>query len=455
MPWTPPSDPVTNTIITVAYALANLLSQIRHLRVMTGNADPPGSSYALISTSTAATAWSKLPADALAANAVTTHLGYTPVNKAGDTGLGSMTSTGTVTAERLVAGATGVSSGGPISSTGGITNTGGGVAAGGPLTCTAITPSVSYNGGSTAAGRPALLGLDVGAGGINVVGGGAIAGGTTAGGGDLNVIGANVGAHGLAVAGAGGLSLSAGGGIVSAGVTVLDGARNLSVTSYGGGTTAAGNPAVLGVSVGGNGIAVAGQINSTVLHPTPPMILNSQGKVTNLHADVLDGAHASATPSAGAIPIADAGGKLDAWVSASGAASIPAGMGAAWSGVVASIPGGWTRWNNLNGRLPVGAGTTFSTTFVEGGSYGSSWGHSHTGAAHSHSGAALGVGGNTGGPSSTGTGGGVGASFGDGSHTHGVGTFDVSGSTDSTTPGASGDTAWAIPMFGVVWVLKS
>jgi hypothetical protein len=57
MPWTPPSDPVTSTVITVAYAVANLLTQLRWLRGMTGNADPPGSSYVVVSDTTATTSW--------------------------------------------------------------------------------------------------------------------------------------------------------------------------------------------------------------------------------------------------------------------------------------------------------------------------------------------------------------------------------------------------------------
>ena len=84
MPWTSPSDPVTSTVITVAYAVANLLTQIRWLRLMTGNADPPGSSYVVVADSVAATSWRKVPADALAAGAVVGNLGYTPVNQAGD-----------------------------------------------------------------------------------------------------------------------------------------------------------------------------------------------------------------------------------------------------------------------------------------------------------------------------------------------------------------------------------
>jgi hypothetical protein len=72
MTWTTPIDPVSLTVITVAYAQANLLQQIRHLRVMTGAADPPGSSYLLMSTAVDAVTWSKVTSDAIADGAVTT-----------------------------------------------------------------------------------------------------------------------------------------------------------------------------------------------------------------------------------------------------------------------------------------------------------------------------------------------------------------------------------------------
>lgn len=89
MAWTDPTNPVSSTVITVAYAVANFLTQIRWLRTLTGGADPPGSNYVVVSSSTSATAWSKVPDDALA-NA--------KVNKAGDTMSGNLAVTGTVTA---------------------------------------------------------------------------------------------------------------------------------------------------------------------------------------------------------------------------------------------------------------------------------------------------------------------------------------------------------------------
>lgn len=95
MAYGSPTDPVGGTVITVAYAQVNILDPVRWLRLMTGNADPPGSSYVVVSDSTTGTTWRKIPTDALADGAVTSvklaagvavaNLGYTPVNKAGDT----------------------------------------------------------------------------------------------------------------------------------------------------------------------------------------------------------------------------------------------------------------------------------------------------------------------------------------------------------------------------------
>jgi hypothetical protein len=47
MPWTAPVNPVSGTVITVAYAVSNILDPIRWLRLLGGNADPPGSNYVL------------------------------------------------------------------------------------------------------------------------------------------------------------------------------------------------------------------------------------------------------------------------------------------------------------------------------------------------------------------------------------------------------------------------
>lgn len=79
-----PTDPVSISVITVAYAIANLLNPIRALRAFTGGADPPGSGYVVTSDSTSTTSWKTLAAAVLAG------IGYTPANKAGDTFAGAV-----------------------------------------------------------------------------------------------------------------------------------------------------------------------------------------------------------------------------------------------------------------------------------------------------------------------------------------------------------------------------
>src|SRR5262252_6694624 len=85
MPWTNPVDPVTNTVITVAYAISNLTGPLRWLRLMTGNADPPASNYLVTSDSAGATSWKTGLA------AIQAVLGYRPVNANGDTVSGDLT----------------------------------------------------------------------------------------------------------------------------------------------------------------------------------------------------------------------------------------------------------------------------------------------------------------------------------------------------------------------------
>ena len=72
MAYGTPADPVAGTVITVAYAVSDILDPIRWLRLLTGNADPPGSSYVVVSTSTTGTSWQRIGTDALADLGVTT-----------------------------------------------------------------------------------------------------------------------------------------------------------------------------------------------------------------------------------------------------------------------------------------------------------------------------------------------------------------------------------------------
>lgn len=71
----------------------------------------------------------------------------------------------------------------------------------------------------------------------------------------------------------------------------------------------------LGVdTVTATGAIVGNTLESTVADGTAPIIVISDEWVENLNVDKLDDAHASATPTAATIPIADANGHLDSWI---------------------------------------------------------------------------------------------------------------------------------------------
>jgi hypothetical protein len=122
----------------------------------------------------------------------------------------------------------------------------------------------------------------------------------------------------------------------------------------------------------------------------------------------------------------------------------------------AQIPSGFTRYSALDGRMPVGAGTTFGVTFAEGTSGGSSWAHTHSTPVHQHSGAPMTIGGSAAATGSTdqanvST---PGTAFALGGHTHSV-SGSVGGNTANDGNGTSGPTTWTIPCQVVVWVIKS
>ena len=354
MAWSAPVDPVGGTVITVAYAVSNILDPLRHLRIMTGNADPPASSYVPLSSSTTAVAWSKVTADALAANAVTTHLGYRPVNAGGDDGmLNNFRTTGQFTALKLNAGASGVGSDGPIVGLASFSANGNG-AIGGTFTVVNALTAGSYGGGSLVAGSPSFLGVSAGTGGLSTTGaisanGNATIGGIlnalngvtggSYGGGSLvagtpSVLGLGVGTNGISlggpIIGGVGSSLSVAGNVAAGG--------QVSPASYAGGSTAVGSPSVLGLSVGLGGIASAGPIavaGNIVYHPgNPPPV--------------------------------------------SGGAGVPAGLIAFIA--TGAVPTGWAFYPAANGRVIVGAGSASvgnPQTFVVGNNYGSDWAHAH------------------------------------------------------------------------------
>jgi len=416
MAWTTPADPVGGTVITTPWAITNVTNNLRWLRLLCGNADPPGTDYVAVSSGPSATAWGKVTSTVMAVGAAVANIGYTPANKAGDTFTGavavpSLTATASISAVTLAAGAGGIST---TRSDGNSIQTPGGISAGGGIAATGQVSGGSFGAIHSVAGIAA----------------------------DGAISTANTGSN----------SLVAAGGASIGGALGVGGA--ISVT-------------------GGNGIS-AGQYVSTVGGGTgiAPFVVSSSALVDNLNVLLHNGARASVSPSAGTIPIADAAGKLDAWVTSSGggggATEIVPGMVIGWTGGSGAIPIGWTRYTAADGRLLVGAGNVGEHTFVDGNSYGTTWAHSHTspshghpGVSHSHSGASLGVAGTIDSSSSSLNGrftaGGANAL--PDNHTHNF-TLDVSGNTDATTAGVSATTstvdAWTLllPVRALLWIQK-
>lgn len=87
MAYGTPTDPVAGTVITVAYAVANLLDPIRQLRANTGGADPPAANRVAVSTGVGGpTTWQQVPTDAILDAAVTdVKMATQKVSRAGDT----------------------------------------------------------------------------------------------------------------------------------------------------------------------------------------------------------------------------------------------------------------------------------------------------------------------------------------------------------------------------------
>jgi microcystin-dependent protein len=175
---------------TITSAWANILrTNFGVLDARTGD-DPGTANYWLVSDGATSAAWVARNTAVLAA------LGYTPINKAGDSGIGTLTLSGTLNASGVASDSNGVN-----------------VSGSGPITTAGTITGGGFTGGSTSTGTVQASGVAVGSNGINVVSNGPI---TT-------------------------------GGQISGG-------------SYTGGSAAAGVPAVLGLTVGTQGIATAGTI---------------------------------------------------------------------------------------------------------------------------------------------------------------------------------------------------
>lgn len=251
---------------TITSAWANILrTNFGVLDSRTGD-DPGAAGLMLVSDGATSAAWVDDN------TAVINGIGYAPLRDTTDTLTGDLTVTGTASAAGVAVGASGV------------TITGAGLTATG-----AISPG-SYAGGSTSAGSPSVLGLNVGTDGVasagpttmtTVTASGQISGGSYAGGsasaGIPSFLGAVIGASGLVV-GAGGADING----------------PLTPDSYGGGSISTGAPSVLGLNVGTSGIAVSGQVASSVTTGTAPFTVASTTLVSNLNADLLDGLSSAA-----------------------------------------------------------------------------------------------------------------------------------------------------------------
>jgi hypothetical protein len=87
---------------------------------------------------------------------------------------------------------------------------------------------------------------------------------------------------------------------------------------------------------------------------------------------IIDGSVGTAEITDGAVTTNKIGdGQVTAAKLASGVGTVPSGLIAAVP-TAAQIPSGWTRYTNGDGRLLIGAGTTFSQTFVENNNIGAS-----------------------------------------------------------------------------------
>jgi hypothetical protein len=193
------------------------------------------------------------------------------------------------------------------------------------------------------------------------------------------------------------------------------------------------------------------------------------GAGSGIDADLVDGQHASAllaranhtgTQAPSTISPQGAGSGLDAdlldgqQASAIIAAAFPSGLGG-WVRKASEIPSGFARETALDGRVPIGAGTTAGVTFVEETNYGSSWGHQHQNGWHLHYAAELGIAGQTSTPTeneAAGVSGGLVAADG---HKHNAGSLDVTGTTGYSGGEDTTSTTWIFPSRAVVWVRKS
>jgi hypothetical protein len=500
MPWSAPVSPVSGTVITVAYATANIVNPLNWIRQLTGGADPPGSSYVVISSSTSATAWGKITPDVILDNSITPAkltANYLP-----------LATGGTVLAQVIIANGGIDVSGGTIARTGGVQILSGGLAVNsGAMTINDTTLVTNLNAdmlhGQTlaaldtryalAGGGGGIIGLSVTggltvAGGINLTSGGLLmpaagagtvitnlnaemVGGQTLGGLDtrfINATGSDSKAGTLTIT-TGGMLISGGGlnitngGMAISGTFATNEVTNLNAQMVGGVTlaglqntfvNAAGDTMTGGLVISAGGAAISGGVNvvSGGLAVNGTMSINNSTQVSNLNATFLTGLSASSTPGPSRIAVSDVGGTLNSWVTSTSGATV-AGMVVGWDSTGA-VPPGWAPWAEAAGRLLLGTGSSFEAgTIAINTNYGSTWLHTHTNVNHSHAATGLTI---TGGISNSTVANGVAPGAGNAAahpHSHGN-TFGVGGSTAGGNI-AIDSTGWLPPMRGITWIKRA
>jgi hypothetical protein len=231
-------------------------------------------------------------------------------------------------------------------------------------------------------------------------------------------------------------------------------------------TAAVGNGQITNPKMANNAIAAANIIDGNVTTSKfQPLGIDTaaigNGQVTAPKISSVSGSAIQAgsipTGAYGALSIDTAAignGQVSAGKLASGVGAVPAGLIAAFATDAARIAAGWNRYTALNGRMPVGAGTTFGVTFTEANNYGASWAHIHASCSY---GVAVGgtanggSGDHTSGPTGTGTAGGTGTTLADGGHYHTMAGVSMLVSATGSATGDSSSASWVIPSWAVVW----
>lgn len=446
MAWNTPTSPVSGTVITVAWATSNIVEPLVHLRLLTGNADPPGSNYVVVSTGTAGTSWQKVPGDAIGADAIgATHI------QAGAVGNSELATNAVATANIQDDAVTLDKMADNSVSTGQIVN---GSVGTDELSAGAVT-RVKIGANAVGSGE-----IEDGSVGSAEIATGAVGSDEIA---SLAVTSAKLATDAvieekIADGAVADDKLKAGAVVGHLGYTPLNKAGDTGISgnlvlnnlvAINGRETPGGNERNLVYMGSGNRVSVGDAANDlTLFGGASPEYKTVSNTYTLLHSGNLSGF----LPAVGAY--------------------VPSGA-VVWFETLAELTAagaGWARYTAADGRLLVGAGTTFSQTFTEATNYGSAWSHTHTTPNHQHGSLSLSVSGSavggpgdsTGGPSATdGLGNGGGTTTPTATHNHSLNGVSLAvsgtatGSTGTDGGGTSGPTSWLPPSRAGVWGRKS